>query len=207
MPARFSLCRRLLPAGLLIVVVANSAVAQPAPPPPVIRQQSTEIQVINGRRTITVKRDQETIVIKDENGKNISVKHTRQVDGVEKTDLYEAESLDALTQKHPKGADLYRQAITPKAVAPLQRMREQLNPGAMPPKLGDRKIRAIVGGRIVEIADQHGEKIRMRMRPRTPQDAPVQEYTAENYAELQKLAPEAAVLYERLAGFRWRTEE
>lgn len=193
--------------GLSLAIVVNRAAAQPAPPPPVIRQQSTEVQVINGRRTITVKRDQETIVIQDENGKNISIKHTRQVDGAEKTDVYEAESLDALTQKHPKGAELYRQALTPKIPAPLQRMREQLNPGAMPPKVGDRRIRALVDGQIVEIADQHGEKIRMRIRPRQPKDAPAVEYSAENYPELQKLAPDAAVLYERLAGFRWRVEE
>jgi hypothetical protein len=187
------------------VAVQGQEPAAEQPPPPVVRQQSVRTVIRNGERTIEVSRGEETIQIKDSSGKQISVRHTRSVDGKPVTDVYEAADLDALKKAHPKGAELYRE-FTEREAAPVWppagRRANGFLTGALQPLIGDRRIRATLRGQHVEIHDRFGRQIRMRVRRQSPADSPVEEFSAESVEELRKTSTAAADLFEQLAGRR-----
>lgn len=166
---------------------------------------STQIIIRNNVRDITVKRGEETIRIQDEGGNSIRIRHTYPEKDKTVTQTYEAENLEALEKKDAKGAELYRkyaQQAVPRGNPIFDQRLRQLAPGSLPVLIGDRRICGRVGGKVVQLEDRHGRQLRVRVRPQSPADAPVQEYSAENLAELRKSEPEIAKLVERLGGRR-----
>lgn len=166
------------------------------------------VTVKNGIRQIRIVRDDpngqpEVIESQDKNGKEISVRYTHRVNEQEVVETYEADNLDDLKQKHPAGVPLYEELLKRAELqAKLNQNLQRLSPGVPQPRIGDRRIRGLVQGQVVEITDRHGQQIQMRIRNRTAPPDQIREYSAENIGELRQTAPEAAALYERLAGVR-----
>ncbi|MEI8383241.1 MAG: hypothetical protein WCJ09_24195 [Planctomycetota bacterium] len=182
--------------------------------------QTMEVSVVNGKRQIKVQNGDEKVEINDENGKEILLKHTRPVDGKAKTDEYKAADLDDLKKKHPEAAKLYEKhgganlgaggggiQIQVRAAgvggAPLQfQPRFQVEPVPVPTNrpAGPRTIRAEQDGRKIEITDEDGQKIRVKMTKTIDGKDVSQEFSADDLKTLKAEHPEAAKLYEQLTG-------
>lgn len=187
--------------------------------------QTMEVSVVNGKRQIKVQNGDEKVEINDENGKDIVLKHTRPVDGKAKTDEYKAADLDDLKKKHPEAAKLYERhgganlggvnlgaggggiQIQMRAAgvggAPLQfQPRFQVEPVPVPSNrpTGPRTIRAEQDGRKIEITDEDGQKIRVKMTKTIDGKDVSQEFSADDLKTLKAEHPEAAKLYEQLTG-------
>ncbi len=182
--------------------------------------QTMEVSVVNGKRQIKVQNGDEKVEINDQDGKDILLKHTRPVDGKSKTDEYKAADLDDLKKKHPEAARLYEKhsganlgiggggiQIQMRAAGaggvPLQlQPRFQVEPVPAPSNrpAGPRTIRAEQDGRKIEITDENGEKIRVKMTKTIDGKEVSQEFSADDLKSLKAEHPEAAKLYEQLTG-------
>ena len=183
--------------------------------------QSTEVHVgADGKRKINVQNGDEKVEINDENGRDIQLKHTRPVDGKAKTDEYKAADLDDLKKKHPEAAKLYEKhagaalalggggiQIQMRAAgaggAPFQfQPRFNVEPVPVPPNrpAGPRTIRTEQDGRKIEITDEDGQKIRVKMTKTIDGKEVSQEFSADDLKTLKAEHPEAAKLYEQLTG-------
>lgn len=187
--------------------------------------QTMEVSVVDGKRQVKVQNGDEKVEINDENGKDIVLKHTRPVDGKAKTDEYKAADLDDLKKKHPEAAKLYEKhgganlggvnlgaggggiQIQMRAAgvggAPLQfQPRFQVEPVPVPSNrpAGPRTIRAEQDGRKIEITDEDGQKIRVKMTKTIDGKDVSQEFSADDLKTLKAEHPEAAKLYEQLTG-------
>lgn len=184
------------------------------------QNQTMEVSVVNGKRQIKVQNGDEKIEINDQDGKDILLKHTRPVDGKAKTDEYKAADLDDLKKKHPEAARLYEKhsganfgiggggiQIQMRAAGangiPLQlQPRFQVEPVPAPSNrpAGPRTIRTEQDGRKIEITDENGEKIRVKMTKTIDGKEVSQEFSADDLKTLKAEHPEAAKLYEQLTG-------
>lgn len=180
--------------------------------------QTMEVSVVNGKRHIKVQSGDEKVEIDDQNGKDILLKHTRPVDGKEKTDEYKADDLDDLKKKHPEAARLYEKhggtnlvgggiQIQVRAAGqgglPFQlQPRFQAEPVPVPASRpsGPRTIRADQDGRKIEITDEDGQKIRVKLTKTIDGKEVSEEYSADDLKTLKAEHPEAARLYEQLTG-------
>ncbi|MBS0205446.1 MAG: hypothetical protein JSS49_21285 [Planctomycetes bacterium] len=168
----------------------------------------------NGNRTIEVQNGDEKIEIKDVNGKKIELKHTRPVDGKSKTDEYKADDLDDLKKKHPEAAKLYEKHSGAGNLIPgAGGIRFQINGGGgflqvqpglpvefAPRQTGPRTIRSELDGRKIEVSDENGQKIRVKLTKVVDGKDVSQEFSADDLKTLQAEHPEAARLYEQLTG-------
>ena len=184
----------------------------------------TKISVINGKRHIETQNGDEKVEIDDTNGKDIELKHTRTVDGKSKTDEYKGADLDDLKKKHPEAAKLYekysggnnvilgggggaiqiqiggavpgRGGLVP---PPFPVPGFQLDPVPAQPA-GPRTIRAEQAGRKVEITDEDGKDIRVKVTKVVDGKNVSQEFSADDLKTLKAEHPEAAKLYEQFTG-------
>ena len=180
-----------------------------------IANQSVSIKVVNGDRTIEVKTGDEKIEIRDKNGKQIELKHTRPVDGKEKTDEYKGADLDDLKKKHPEAAKLYEKyapgnGLVGGAQAQIQIQagpgifrggQIQLTPTDLGPiSPGPRTIRAQLEDRKVEITDDDGRKIRVKITKIVDGKESAEEFSADDLKELKAEHPDVTKLYEKYTG-------
>lgn len=178
--------------------------------------QRTSVKVVNGNRTIEVQSGDEKIEIRDKNGKEIELKHTRPVDGKAKTDEYKGADLDDLRKKHPEAAKLYEKhapanGIVGGAAAQIQ---IQAVPGVFrganglrltptefgPISPGPRTIRADLEDRKIEITDDDGHKIRVKTTKTVDGKETTEEFAADDLKELKAEHPDIAKLYEKYTG-------
>ena len=178
-------------------------------------RQRVHIKVTNGERTIEVQNGDEKIEIHDKNGKDIELKHTRPVDGKAKTDEFKGADLDDLRKKHPDAAKLYEKyapanGIVGGAAAQIQIQAGpgllrggplQLTPtefGPTPP--GPRTIRAQLDDRKIEITDEDGRKIRVKITKTIDGKETAELFSADDLKELKAEHPDVAKLYEKYTG-------
>ena len=179
--------------------------------------QRTSVKIVNGDRTIEVQNGDEKVEIRDKNGKEIELKHTRPVDGKAKTDEYKGADLDDLKKKHPEAAKLYEKyapgnGIGGGAAAQIQ---IQAGPGGFraingglrltptdlgPIQAGPRTIRAELDDRKIEITDEDGRKIRVKITKTLDGKDASEEFSADDLKELKAEHPDAAKLYEKFTG-------
>lgn len=172
----------------------------------------------NGKRTTHAKNATEEVEITDTKGKSIEVKHTRQVDGQQKTTEYKADDLADLKKKHPDAAKLFEKYVAGNniVIGGAGAIQIQIG-GAAPPaipapvfNLGSaptstpvpRTIRSEQEGRRIEITDQDGAKIRVKITRRVDDKDVSEEFAAEDLKTLSAAHPEAARLYEQFTGRR-----
>ena len=176
-----------------------------------------QTKIVDGIRTIEAQTGDEKIEIRDKNGKEIELKHTRPVDGKAKTDEYKAADLDDLKKKHPEAAKLYEKyaagnVIVGGAAAQVQ---IQAVPGGFrggqllvtPPEFGPtppgpRTIRAQLDDRKIEITDEDGRKIRVKITKTIDRKESSESFSADDLKELKAEHPDAAKLYEKYTGFK-----
>ncbi len=181
--------------------------------------QRVHVKVTNGDRTIEVQNGDEKIEIHDKNGKEIELKHTRPVDGKAKTDEYKGADLDDLKKKHPEAAKLYEKyapanGIAGGAAAQLQ-IQIQAGPGLFrggqlqlaptefgPTPPGPRTIRAQLEDRKIEITDEDGRKIRVKITRIIDGKETAEVFSADDLKELKAEHPDVAKLYEKYTGAR-----
>jgi len=175
---------------------------------------SKSVQTNGERRRITVTQNGETIEIEDVADKKISIRHTRTVNGEKKTDSYDAPDFETLKKNHPDAAELYKKhtegvlnAAQLRAQAQAQLQLRIANGGQFPgpgsgqrPGQGSRQVMSTSRKQIVEIEDQYGMNIVVRLTDRSAADAPVRKIEAANLAELEEKDAEAAGHYKRLIG-------
>lgn len=218
-----SLLRLLL--ASCTVAVPTALMAQPQPPvplPPQIQVRgalngatSKSIRLNGQLRSITVTQDGETIAIEDTVGKNITIRRTRTVNGEKRTETFQAPDLETLKKNHPEAAELYRKhtenelnAAQMQAQLQAQLQARQAAGGgffgpnsfATRPGQGSRKLMSTSRGKSVEIEDQYGENIKIRITDRQSGEPKVREIEAKNPTELQERDAEAAGHYKRLTG-------
>lgn len=170
--------------------------------------------IVNGARSIEVKNGDEKILINDVNGKNITLKHTRTVDGKEKTDEYKAQDVNDLIKKHPDAAKLYEKyggangmlpQIQIQALPNGQRFNGgiQLTPtGSGGLGVGPRSIEVELEGQRLLISDDDGRKIQIKVI-RTVEGKDVEEnYSSETAKQLKTDHPEIAKIYEKYTGIK-----
>ena len=177
--------------------------------------QRVQIRIINGDRTIEVQTGDEKIEIRDKNGKEIELKHTRPVDGKAKTDEYKAADLDDLKQKHPDAAKLYEKYAPGNGLAGgvAAQIQIQAGPGGFragqlrltptefgPTLPGPRTIRAQLDDRKVEITDDDGRKIRVTITRTIDGKETTETFSADDLKELKAEQPDVAKLYEKYTG-------
>lgn len=182
--------------------------------------QSVKISVTNNKRHIESQNGDEKVEITDTAGKEIELKHTRTVDGKSKTDEYKAADLDELKKKHPEAAKLYekhaannlnfggaggaiqlqvRGGAVPGGPFQIEAPNFQ-SPGSPNQPTGPRTIRAELDGRKIEITDEDGMKIRVKLIKVVDGKEVSQEFSADNLKLLKSEHPQAASLYEQLTG-------
>ena len=177
--------------------------------------QRVHIKVVNGDRTIEVQNGDEKIEIRDKNGKEIELKHTRPVDGKEKTDEYKGADLDDLKKKHPEAAKLYEKYAPGNGIAGgvAAQIQIQAGPGVFrggqiqltptefgPISPGPRTIRAQLDDRKIEITDDDGRKIRVKITKSIDGKDSAEEFSADDLKELKAEHPDVAKLYEKYTG-------
>ena len=179
--------------------------------------QSVRIKVVNGDRTIEVQNGDEKIEIRDKNGKEIELKHTRPVDGKAKTDEYKAADLDDLKKKHPEAARLYEKYSPGNGIVPNPGAQIQIQaiPGGFrainggvrltptdlgPIQPGPRTIRAELDDRTIEITDDDGRKIRVKITKTIDGKETTEAFSADDLKELKTEHPDVAKLYEKYTG-------
>ncbi|MEK6260690.1 MAG: hypothetical protein AABP62_18985 [Planctomycetota bacterium] len=177
--------------------------------------QSVRIKVVNGDRTIEAQDGDEKVEIRDKNGKEIELKHTRPVDGKAKTDEYKAADLDDLKTKHPEAAKLYQKYAPGNGIAggAAVRIQIQAGPGGLragqvqpaptefgPASPGPRTIRAQLDDRKIEITDDDGRKIRVKITKTIDGKEAAESFSADNLKELKAEHPDVAKLYEKYTG-------
>ena len=185
--------------------------------------QTRQIRITNGKRQIESQDGDEKVLINDTNGQDIVLKHTRTVDGKEKTDEYKGPDLDDLKKKHPEAAKLYEKhagnnlnirggagaavqiqigvAAGAPAIRGQLRGPDPFGPDSVPNQPGGpRTIRSEQGGRKIEITDEDGKKIRVKMTKVVDGKDVSQEFSADDLKSLKSEHPDAAKLYEQLTG-------
>ena len=179
--------------------------------------QSVRIKVVNGDRSIEVQNGDEKIEIRDKNGKEIELKHTRPVDGKAKTDEYKATDLDDLKKKHPDAAKLYEKYAPGNGIAggAAAQIQIQAGPGGFraingglrltptelgPISPGPRTIRAELDGRKIEITDDDGRNIRVKITKILDGKETTEAFSADDLKELKAEHPDVAKLYEKYTG-------
>ena len=179
--------------------------------------QRVQIKMVNGDRTIEVQIGDEKIEIRDKNGKEIELKHTRPVDGKAKTDEYKAADLDDLKRKHPEAAKLYEKYAPGNGIAggAAAQIQIQAGPGGFraingglrltptdlgPISPGPRTIRAELDDRKIEITDDDGRKIRVKITKTIDGKETTEAFSADDLKELKAEHPDVAKLYEKYTG-------
>lgn len=203
--------------GLTFALLPTIVLAQ-APPPPRIQprgQLDGKTTQFNGpQRKITVTQNDETIAIEDTAGKNITVRRTRTVNGEKKTETFQAPDVETLKKNHPDAAELYRKHTDDELTAAQMQARLQAQMQArianggqfVPPTFmqrpgqGSRQLMSSSRGKTVEIEDQYGENIKVRIIDKRSGEPKVREVEAKNPTELQERDAEAAGHYKRLTG-------
>ncbi len=178
-------------------------------------RQRVHIKVTNGDRTIEVQNGDEKIEIHDKNGKEIELKHTRPVDGKAKTDEYKGADLDDLKKKHPDAAKLYEKYAPANGIAggAAAQIQIQAGPGLLrggplqltptefgPTPPGPRTIRAQLDDRKIEITDEDGRKIRVKITKTLDGKETAELFSADDLKELKAEHPDVAKLYEKYTG-------
>lgn len=176
----------------------------------------------NGKRHIETQTGDEKVEIDDTNGKDIELKHTRTVDGKAKTDVYKGTDLDDLKKKHPEAAKLYEKhaggnnlviggggGAIQLQIGGVVPGRGGFGPGPAPgfqltpvpaQPAGPRTIRAEQAGRKIEITDEDGRNIKVKLTKVVDGKNVSQEFSADDLKTLKAEHPEAAKLYEQFTG-------
>jgi len=191
---------------------------------------STRVSIVNGVRHVEYQAGEEKIEIDDTNGKKIELKHTRPVDGMSKTDVYKADDFDDLKKNHPEAAKLYEKAggkpgalgggviefrvgpavpgvpgVPGAPGGPALRLVPAV-PGGLESTpsatAAPRVIRSEMNGRTIEIRDEDGRRIRVKLTKDVDGKPVSQEFSADDLPTLKGEHPEAAQLYEQLTGRR-----
>ncbi len=209
-------CTHLLVIVSLWLAPMIATAQAPAPPPPQIQIRaninggmSRSVQLRGQLRRITVTQDGETIVIEDTADKNITIKRTRTVNGEKKSDTYQAPDLDTLKKNHPDAADLYRKHTQDVQNAAQLQAQIQLRlgnggpfggPATFTPRpgQGSRQLSSSSRGKTVEIEDQYGENIKVRITEKSDGAPKTREVEAKDLTELEARDAEAAGHYKRL---------
>lgn len=175
------------------------------------------------KRKIDAQSGDDRVEITDTNGKDIQLKHTRTVDGKKKTDEYQGTDLDDLKKKHPEAAKLYEKYAAnnnivvrgPGGAGGGIQIQVQANGGVVgrgpviqavpnnpdrPAGTGPRTIRSVLNGRKVEISDDDGKQIKIKVTQTVDGKDVTEEFSAETFDKLKSEHPAAAELYEKLAG-------
>ncbi len=183
---------------------------------------TSKISIVNGKRHVETQTGDEKVEIDDTNGKDIELKHTRTVDGKAKTDVYKGADLDDLKKKHPEAAKLYEKysggnnlvigggggaiqlqigGVIPGrgGLVPVPAPGFQLTPVPSQPA-GPRTIRAEQAGRKIEITDEDGRNIKVKLTKVLDGKNVSQEFSADDLKTLKAEHPEAAKLYEQFTG-------
>jgi hypothetical protein len=203
--------------GIWIFIAADGLAQEPLPRAPLPRaplrpttaRTSYSISIGPGQRSITLREGDEKIeLLEREEGKDITLKHERLVNGATRRDEYKAPDLDTLKKQSPDAADLYRRAVervqrparvqVPNGIAqiglPFGRS-VQPQPGQ-----GNRVLTASVKGQQVRIEDRYGANIVVSITRQVDGEDKVEKFNAPDVATLKKEHPEIAALYQRLTG-------
>jgi len=176
--------------------------------------------VINNERTIQVERGDERIEIRDKSGKDIVVRQTRTVDGKPKTDEFKAADSDELKKNHPEAFKLYEQYAARNGNIQIGGgnlgggIQIQVGPGQFgvangarrvpagfgPASSGGRTIRAEDADGELEISDENGRNIRIRLTKKIDGKEAVEEFKAGDLKQLSAEHPAVAKLYEKYTG-------
>ena len=178
--------------------------------------------IINNDRTIQVERGDERIEIRDKSGKDIVVRQTRTVDGKPKTDEFKAADSDELKKNHPEAFKLYEQYAPRNGNGNVQigggnlggAIQIQVGPGQfgiangarrVPAEFGSapsaaRTIRAEDADGELEISDENGRNIRIKLTKKIDGKDVAEEFKAEDLKQLSAEHPAAAKLYEKYTG-------
>ncbi len=182
--------------------------------------EKVQTSVINNERAIQVERGDERIEIRDKSGKDIVVRQTRTVDGKPKTDEFKAADSDELKKNHPEAFKLYEQYTPRNGNAQIGGgnlggvIQIQVGPGPfgvangarrVPAEFGPtpsaaRTIRAEDADGELEISDENGRNIRVRLTKRIGGKEVVEEYKADDLKQLSAEHPVVAKLYEKYTG-------
>ena len=180
--------------------------------------------VINNERAIHVERGDERIEIRDKSGKDIVVRQTRIVDGKPKTDEFKAADSDELKKNHPEAFKLYEQYATRNGNVQIGggnlggAIQIQVGPGQFGVANGARRvpsefssapsavrtIRAEDADSELEISDENGRNIWVRLTKKIDGKDVAEEFKAEDLKQLSAEHPAAAKLYEKYTGSKAR---
>ncbi len=176
--------------------------------------------IINNERAIQVERGDERIEIRDKSGKDIVVRQTRTVDGKPKTDEFKAADSAELKKDHPEAFKLYEQYAARNGNVQIGggnlggAIQIQVGPGQFGVANGARRvpsefsaartIRAEDAEGELEISDENGRHIRVRLTKKIDGKAVVEEYKAEDLKQLSAEHPATAKLYEKYTGAKVR---
>ena len=182
-----------------------------------VRIQTT---VINNERAIQVERGDERIEIRDKSGKDIVVRQTRTVDGKPKTDEFKAADSDELKKNHPEAFKLYEQYAARNGNIQIGggnlggAIQIQMGPGQFgvangarrvpaefsPAPSAVRTIRAEDTEGELEISDENGRNIRVKLTKKIDGKEIAEDYKADDLKQLSAAHPAAAKLYEKYTG-------
>lgn len=155
----------------------------------------------DGKRAVDVAADGRQIRIEDVRGGKITVRITETVDGQERTTETVAENAADLLRKDRGAYELYLKHLLGQG--------RVLPPGVnvgVPTRVqmsvhnGHRRVRVEENGRVTEIEDDDGRRIRMRITETDNGQETTREIAAEDLAQLRERDPEAAGIFERWTG-------
>ncbi len=167
--------------------------------------ESTQTTIINGKRKIVHKSGDETIEIEDKNGKDITFKRTRTVNGEKKTEQFQAADPEALKKQNAEAGEIY-QKHTSRQAAQIQ-INGVVQQGGFfggtvtpAPGSGTRKIDATVRGRSIQLEDKFGKEIRLTITETIDGEKKTQTIEADSLPDLQSKSSAAFADYLRLTG-------
>lgn len=195
-------------------IPSAKAIPKPLITAPVL-QTTPNLQVqqitLNGFRTIIAKSPELKVEITDTNGKNITLKQAKLVNGKLETTEFKADDLAALKIKSAEAAALYEKYALPQPVGgPFQVQVEIRTQVPQPPipiddsqaNPGLRSIRVELTDRKIEIFDSVDESIVVKISKTQNGKPQVDEFTADNLKQFKNLHPEAYRLYKKYTGLK-----
>jgi hypothetical protein len=169
-------------------------------------------------RSITATSGAEKVEIEDQDGKAITLKHTRTVNGKPETTEYKAADIDALKLQSAEAATLYEKFTKNAATSLVKGGRPQVPlpaniriPARAPRPFGDdpepasvgpRRIRVDLDDRKLEIHDGPDSVIRMKVIKVIDGKEQIDEFITDNIRQLKTSRPDLCRLYEKYTGLK-----
>ena len=160
--------------------------------------QQIQMQVVNGLRTITVKENGSELVIKDNNGKDISVTTTETVNGQKVTQTVTGKDEDDLKKNHPQAHALF-QKYTQRNGLQMQFGGNGFGGNILIPQLQARAIRPRMVNpfKAAELFDEI-DKLRQKLEASNERLSKEAESEKPNPAELKSISGDIKALTKRL---------